>query len=102
MAYHKEAVQNAEGDRRNSEKVHRCNGITMVPQECQPAFTHVWAPGDSLEPAGDRWLREIETKLQQLAVDSRCSPGRILSSHAEDKGSDLPAHRFAAAKSSSA
>src|SRR5664280_3036125 len=32
-----EAVQNAEGQRRHSEEIHRGNGLAMVPQESQPA-----------------------------------------------------------------
>ena len=34
MANHEEAVQNAEGQCRHREKVHGCDRLAMVPQEC--------------------------------------------------------------------
>ena len=38
----KEAIQNAECECGHGKKVHRCNGLAMVSQECQPALRDIW------------------------------------------------------------
>jgi hypothetical protein len=38
MQNDEEAVQNAEGECRNGEKIHRSNPLTMVAQECLPSL----------------------------------------------------------------
>src|ERR1035437_3419957 len=38
----KEAIQNAECECGHGKKVHRCNGLAMVSQECQPALGDIW------------------------------------------------------------
>src|SRR5664280_1313710 len=57
VADDEEAVQNAEGQGRHSEEVHRCNGLAMVPQESQPAPHGIGRSGGSPNPSRNRWFR---------------------------------------------
>ncbi|PYU70328.1 MAG: hypothetical protein DMG52_25705, partial [Acidobacteria bacterium] len=41
------------------------------------------------DPSRDTPFREIETQLEQFAVNARRSPGWILSNHTEDQGANL-------------
>jgi hypothetical protein len=43
----------------------------------------------SPDPSRDTPFRELETQLEQFAVNTRCSPGRILGNHTENQGADL-------------
>src|ERR1700756_3706204 len=52
------------------------------------------------KPLRDTPFRDIETQLQQFAVHPRCSPGRILSNHAEDQGANFFADRLPSSYSS--
>jgi len=63
VADDEKAIQNTERKRRDSEEVHGSNGFAMIPQECQPALTHVRVPRHSLEPSRDRRFRNIEAKF---------------------------------------
>src|SRR5215471_102321 len=92
-----EAVKVAKRERRHSEEVHRCNNIAMISQEREPALNGMRTSGSALKPPRDRRLGEIETQLEQLSVNSRRSPRRIFTGHAEDQGLELWAHRFPAA-----
>src|ERR1022692_427102 len=57
VADHEEAVQNAEGQGRHREEVHRRNGLAMVPQESQPAPGGVRRSWCSPNPSRNRWFR---------------------------------------------
>lgn len=74
----KEAVQHAKGQRRYSEEVHCGNGLTVILEEDQPAFGEIRSSGTSPNPSRDTPFREIEAELEQFAVNTRRSPGRIL------------------------
>src|SRR4030088_1491920 len=85
MTDHEEAVEHAEPGGWNGEKVHRRNGLPMIPKKGQPAFGSLWISRCSFHPAGDGSLRNIETQHEKLAVDARRTPGRILRDHPKDQ-----------------
>ncbi len=61
----------------------------MVSEERQPSLHRVWISRGSPDPSRDTPFREIETQLEQFAVNARRSPGWILSNHTEDQGANL-------------
>ena len=83
------AVQNTERERWDGEEVHRSNGLAMVSEERQPSFHRIWISRSAPDPSRDTPFREIETQLEQFAVNARRSPGRILGNHTEDQGANL-------------
>src|SRR6266403_4081332 len=65
------------------------NGLAMVSEERQPSLHRVWISRGSPHPSRDTPFREIETQLEQFAVNARRSPGWILSHHTEDQVANL-------------
>jgi hypothetical protein len=61
----------------------------MIPEERQPSLRWIWISWGSPNPARDTPFREIETQLEQFAVNAQRSPGRILDNHTEDQGANL-------------
>src|ERR1700680_263767 len=61
----------------------------MIPEESEPALRRIWISRGSPNPSRDTPFREIETQLDQFAVNARRSPGRILGRHTEDQGAHL-------------
>src|SRR5664280_3860136 len=57
VADHEEAVQNAEGQCRHREEVHRCDRLAMITKKNQPAPGGIWRSWGSPNPARDRWFR---------------------------------------------
>jgi hypothetical protein len=51
MTDHKEAVQDAKGERRHREEVHRGNGFAMIPQKCQPLLGPIWRSRHAPKPS---------------------------------------------------
>jgi len=94
VADDEKAVQNTKSERWDGEKVHRSNGLAMVSEERHPSLHRVWISRGSPDPSRDTPFREIETQLEQFAVNTRRSPGCILSNHAEDQGANLFADRL--------
>jgi hypothetical protein len=86
--------QNTKSERWYGEKVHRSNGLAMVPEERQPSLHQVWISRGSPDPSRDTPFRELETQLEQLAMNARRSPSWILSHHTEDQGANLFADRL--------
>jgi hypothetical protein len=89
VADDEKAVQNTKRERWDGEKVHRSNGLAMVSEERQPSLHRVWISRGSPDPSRDTPFREIETQLEQFAMNTRRSPGWILSNHTEDQGANL-------------
>jgi len=89
VADNEKAVQNTKRERWNGEKVHRRNGLAMVSEERQPLLDGIRISRSSLDPSRDTPFREIETQLEQFAVNARRSPGRILGCHLKDQGANL-------------
>src|SRR5215472_17125422 len=61
----------------------------MIPEERQPFLDGIWVSRGSPDPPRDTPFREIETQLEQFAVNARRSPGRILGNHSKDQGANL-------------
>src|SRR5215469_4125210 len=49
----------------------------------------IWISRGAPDPSRDTPFRDIETQLEQFAVNARRSPGRILGNHTEDQGANL-------------
>ena len=79
-----EALQNTKRERWDGEESHCRNGLAMVSEERQPSFHRIWISRSSPDPSRDTPFRELETQLEQFAVNARRSPGRILGNHAKD------------------
>jgi hypothetical protein len=62
---------------------------SRVSEKRQPALHGIWISRSSPDPSRDTPFRELETQLEQFAVNARCSPGRILGNHTEKQGADL-------------
>jgi hypothetical protein len=89
VADDEKAVQNTQRERWDGEEIHCRNGLAMVSEERQPALHGIWISRSSPDPSRDTPFRELETQLEQFAVNARCSPGRILGNHTENQGADL-------------
>jgi hypothetical protein len=94
LADDEKAAQNIKRQRWDGEEVHRSNGLVMVSEERQPSLHGTWISRNSTDPSRDTPLRNIETQLEQFAVNARCSPGRILGNHTEDQRAKLFADPF--------
>jgi hypothetical protein len=89
VADDEKAVQNTKRESWDGEEIHCRNGLAMVSEERQPSLHRVWISRGSPDPSRDTPFREIETQLEQLAVNARRSPGRILGNHTKDQGANL-------------
>jgi hypothetical protein len=74
MRDQKETIQHTEPDSRNSEEVHCRNRFMMTAKERFPSPACVCFVGSALHPARDRSLRQVKSKLQQFAVNTRRTP----------------------------
>jgi len=61
----------------------------MVSEERQPLLDGIWISRGSPGPSGDTPFREIETQLEQFAVNARRPSGRNLANHLKDQGANL-------------
>ncbi len=66
------AVQNIK--RWDGEEVHRSNCLAMVSQERQPSLHRICISRGSPDPSRDTPFRDLETQLEQFAVNARRSP----------------------------
>src|SRR5882724_7715950 len=89
VADDKKAIQSSKGERWDGKEVHCSDGLAMIPEERQPSLRGVWISRGSPDPSRDTPFREIETQLEQFAVNARRSPSWILGNHAEDQGANL-------------
>ena len=89
MGAHEEAIENAKGQRRYGEEVHRSNSFPMIAAKCCPSFRRLRVPRRPLHPAQDSSFRSIEAKDRKLPLDARSTPGGILGDHAKDELAQL-------------
>ena len=89
VADDEKAVQNTKRERWDGEEIHCSNGLAMISEERQPALHGIEISRSSPDPSRDTPFRELETQLEQFAVNARCSPGRILGNHTKDQGANL-------------
>src|SRR5260370_13854278 len=83
------AIEHAEGDRRNSEKVHRGNRFPVITEKGKPALSRLRISRCPFHPTRDRSLRDIKTEHEKLAMDTRRSPRGVLNDHPENQFPNL-------------
>jgi len=81
---HEEAVEHAEPDGRNRKEVHRRDGFSVIAQKGEPSFGRLRVSRRTIHPAGYGALRNIETQHEELPVNARRAPSRILGHHLKD------------------
>ena len=69
----------------NDEQIHRRDLPRMIAQECSPALA--WQAASPDHGLGYARLGDVEPELEQLSVDPRRSPERVLGTHAPDQHS---------------
>ncbi len=79
MLQDQKSIQQPKRDRRDYEQIHRRNAVGVVAQKDLPALRR-WppSPGHVFCYGG---LPDIDAKLEQFAVDSRCSPKWVRDAH---------------------
>jgi hypothetical protein len=85
VANDEETVEQAAGDGRDGEQIHRRDGFLVVAKKGKPAPARPRIFRHSLHPAGNRSFGNIETEHEKFTVDARSSPGGILNDHLEDQ-----------------
>src|SRR5882724_6581519 len=79
------AIEQAEGDRRNSEEVHRGNRFTVITEKGKPVPGRLRISRRPFHPTRDRSLRDITAEHEKLAMDAWRSPGGVLNDHSENQ-----------------
>src|SRR2546428_11407271 len=79
------AIERAEGDRRNSEEVHRGNRFPVIAEKGKPAPGRLRISRRPFHPTRDRSLRDIKAEHEKLAMDAWRSPRWVLSDHPENQ-----------------
>ena len=82
------AIQHAKGQSQHGEEVHGRDDVPVIAEESRPEFAGV-GRRPAPEIAGDGALGNVPAKLEELAVNSRRAPGRILVHHPPDESSNL-------------
>ncbi len=89
----KEAIENAEGECRHGEEVHRGDGFAVIAQERRPTLCRIGIPRRLSHPAQHGSLGDVEAEHLEFAVNAWCSPSRVLGDHAEDQFAQFLARR---------
>src|ERR1039457_2603898 len=92
MSNDEEAIENAKGDRRYGEEIHRGNCFTMIAQKCHPSLSWLGTPRHSPHPTQHGTFRSVEAQHLQLTVNARRAPSGILRDHAKDQLAQFSAH----------
>jgi hypothetical protein len=71
----------------NDEQVHGGNVGGVVPQKRAPSMT--WRATSLDHVLGDARLGDLKSELEQLAVDARRSPKRIVDAHLPDQCAEV-------------
>jgi len=79
------AIEHAEGDRRNSEEVHRGNRFPVITEKAKPAHGRFRISRGLFDATRDRSLRDIKTEHEKLAMDAWRAPRWVLNDHPEDQ-----------------
>src|SRR6266446_5215568 len=77
------SIQQPKRDRRHYEQIHRGNAVGMIAQKGLPALRR-WLPSPR-HVFCHGGLPNIDAKLEQFAVDPRCSPKRVRDAHAANE-----------------
>ena len=97
MLDHKETIQELKTQRGHSKEIHGDDRFAMIGEESEPAFGWIAAAPRASQISGYGALRDLAADLQELAMDLRRSPGRILHCQPTNQGSELLAHFWSAA-----
>jgi hypothetical protein len=79
VADDEKAIQNTKRERWDGEEVHRRNGLAMVSEKRQPSLYGIWISRSSPDPSRDTSFRDIETQLEQFAVNARLCLAKVKS-----------------------
>jgi len=79
------AIEHAEGNRRNSEEVHRGNRFPVIAKKGKPALRRLRISRCPFHSTRDRSLLDIKTEHEKLARDAWRSPRWVLNDHPEDQ-----------------
>jgi hypothetical protein len=94
VAEDEEAVEHAEGDRRNREEIHRRDGLAVIAKKGEPSLGGVRRFWSSFHPTGNRPLGNIEAEHEEFPMDAGCDPGRVFRDHAKDQIPHLRGYRL--------
>src|ERR1700720_4021277 len=79
------AIERAEGDRRNSEEVHRGNRFPVITEKGKPALSRLRISRGPFHPTRDRSLRDIKIEHEKLTMNAWRSPRWVLNNHPENQ-----------------
>src|SRR6202008_3703935 len=82
-----QGIEQVETDRWNHEQVHGGDVWRVVMQEGPPSLAGRSLPLDHV--LGNARLRDLKPKFEQAAMNTRCSPERILYAHLPDQRTQL-------------
>ena len=82
-----EAIEQIEANGRDNEQVHGGDIWSMIAQESAPSLA--WRPPSLDHVLGDARLRDLKPELEQLAVDARRPPKRVLNTHLPDQRTEV-------------
>src|SRR5258707_3885026 len=78
-------IEHAEGDRRNTEEVHRGNRFPVITEKGKPVLGRLRISRRPFHPTRDGSLRDIKTEHEKLAMNAWRSPRWVLNDHPEDQ-----------------
>src|SRR5258708_15728832 len=85
-----EGIEQVEANGRNNEQVHGGNVRCVVTQEGAPSLGRRSTSLDHV--LRDAGLSDLKAKLEQLAMDARRSPQRIVNAHPPDQRAQIRAN----------
>jgi hypothetical protein len=88
-------IEEAEADRRHDEQIHRGDASGMVVQKGLPALAR--RPPSSRHVLGHCRLSDLDTKLEQLAMNARRAPQRIGTAHLANETAQVARDSWATA-----
>src|SRR5262245_46824310 len=83
MLQDQKSIQQPERDRRNYEQIHRRNAVSVIAKKRLPSLR--WRTPSPRHVLCNGGLPDIDAKLEQFAVDPRCSPKRVCDAHVANK-----------------
>ena len=86
-----EAVEYAEGERRQGKEIHCGNCFAVIAQKCNPSLRGLGISRSLSHPAQYGTLGNVEVQHLQLTVNARRAPGWVFSHYAEDQFVQFPA-----------
>src|ERR1700751_5819861 len=89
MINHEEAIQRLEGDCRYGEEIERHDHFAMVVQERQPTSFRITSVVDWAQIPSNRSLRDVESQLQQFAMDFGSTPTIVFFRQTHDEVADF-------------